>query len=177
MGHAAVGLPPNLRARGAVVGLGVGRVGILIRVEGTLDLLGQAAGNPVIAVGVLREAVGRGDDNLGPVRLEKVDLLSRNLVGHGADDPVTADGTDHGQPGAGVATGRFDDGAAGLEETGLFCSPNHVDRDPFLHGAGGVQVLHLGHQIARRVQPPESDQRRVSYSFDCTVVYLHEPKG
>jgi hypothetical protein len=67
---------------------------------------------------------------------------------------------DQGQPDTGVARGRFDDGAAGLEFAGGLGRVDHLDRDPVLGAAAGVQVLDLGghHTGARwdhRVQPDQ----------------------
>src|SRR5690606_4505440 len=81
MGDPAAGLLPDLRARRLVVGLGVGRVGVLVRLPRSRDLLGQPVGDQVVRARVLRRHVGRADDHLGAVRLEHVALILAHLVG------------------------------------------------------------------------------------------------
>ena len=64
----AVGLPPDLGARGRVVRLGVLGVHVLVRLERSGDLLGQAVGDPVVGLGRLGRHGGRADHDLGAVR-------------------------------------------------------------------------------------------------------------
>jgi len=44
----------------------------------------------------------------------------------------------------GVARGRLDDGAAGLEQAGPLCGLDHRQPDAVLHGAARVEHLQLG---------------------------------
>ena len=87
---------------------------------------------------------GRADDHLGAVRLEHVALVLADLVGADEDALVALRLGDHRQPDAGVARGRLDDRAAGLELAGRLGGLDHPGRDAVLHGAAGVEVLHLG---------------------------------
>ena len=98
------------------VDLRVGRVGELLGPDGVLgvghDLLGLLDG--------AAHALGAGgQDDLGAVRAQHDPALGGHGLRHGQDDLVAAGGADHGQGDAGVAAGGFDDGAAGLERTGL----------------------------------------------------------
>ena len=87
---------------------------------------------------------------------------------------------DHRQADAGVAGGRLDDRAAGLELAGGLRGLDHPGRDAVLHRAAGVEVLHLGqHERAvgaavREVEGPvEPDQRGVADQVEERVHVLH----
>ena len=104
---------------------------------------------------------GRADDDLRAVRLEHVALVLADLVGADEDAVVAARLGDHGQPDAGVARGRLDDRAAGLQRTGGLGGVDHPRRDPVLHRAAGVEVLHLGEHAAGRARRPPSGRSSV----------------
>ena len=87
---------------------------------------------------------GRADHHLGTVGLEHVALVLADLVRADEDALVALLLGDHRQPDTGVAGGRLDDRAAGLELAGGLRGLDHPDRDPVLHRAAGVEVLDLG---------------------------------
>src|SRR5207248_11539712 len=66
-GDPAVGLLPQLRAGGVVVGGRVLRVGVLVRLPGARDLADQAVGDVVVGVRMLRSHRVGADDDLGAV--------------------------------------------------------------------------------------------------------------
>jgi hypothetical protein len=92
---------------------------------------------------MLRSHRGRADDHLGAVRLEHVPLVLADLVGADEDALVALGLGHHRETHTGVAGGRLHDGATGLELTGGLGRLDHPGRDPVLHGAPGVEVLHL----------------------------------
>ena len=92
---------------------------------------------------------GRADHDLGAVGLEHVALVLADLVGAHEDAVVALLLGHHRQPDAGVAGGRLDDRAAGLELAGRLGRLDHPRRDAVLHRPAGVEVLDLGeHQRA-----------------------------
>src|SRR5690606_36404595 len=71
----ALGLLPQLGAGGAVVGLRVGRVEVLVGLERAGDLGREPVGDRVVGLGGLGLDVGRADDDFGAVGAQQVDLL------------------------------------------------------------------------------------------------------
>ena len=97
---------PDLRAGPLVVGLRVGRVGVLVE-EGPLGmLLGELPGPAHRAVGTL--LAGRVDD-LGAPDLEQLPPLGRHVGGQHHLQVVALHLADQGHPDAGVARGRLDE--------------------------------------------------------------------
>src|SRR5215208_8536829 len=72
VGEAARGLAPQLRPGRLVVRLRVGRVAVLVRLERSGDLLGQAVRDAVVRLRRLRRDVGRSDHDLGSVGAQQV---------------------------------------------------------------------------------------------------------
>ncbi|CAI9398470.1 hypothetical protein HIDPHFAB_00001 [Nocardioides sp. T2.26MG-1] len=143
VGDLALGLRPDLGAGGLVVRPRVVRVGVLVRLPGA-RLGGQPVGDVVVGVGVLGLDRGRAHDDLRAVRLEHVALVLTDLVGADEDALVALLLRDHRQPDARVAGRRLHDRAPGLELAGRLSGLDHPGRDAVLHGAAGVEVLHLG---------------------------------
>ena len=164
VGDPARGLAPDLRAGGVVVGLRVGRVAVLVGLEGAGDLLGQAVGDAVVGLRGLGVDVGRRDHDLGAQRAQQVDLLARHLVGHDRDDAVALQPGGDREAGAGVAGGRLDDRPAGAEAAVALGGVDQVDRDPVLDRAAGVEQLELGDELRRQAgaDAAEPDERRVA---------------
>src|SRR4029077_1217150 len=116
VGDPALALSPDLGTGGLVVGSGVVRVGVLVGLPGA-GLRSEPVGDVVVGVRVLRRDRGRADDDLRAVRLEHVALVLADLVRADEDARVALGLGDHREPDAGVARGRLDDRAAGLELT------------------------------------------------------------
>ncbi len=160
----AAGLLPDLRPGGLVVGLGVGRVGVLVGLEPTRQLLGQPVGHRVVALRRLRLDGGRADHHLGAVGPQQRDLLLAHLVGHDEDAAVALDGGGDRQADAGVAGGGLDDGAARPQLAVPLGRLDHGQADPVLDRSARVQVLELGNDAGRQAagHPLQADQRGVA---------------
>ena len=160
---AAVSLLPELRARRLVVRLGVRRVRVLVGLEAARDLLGEAVGHGVVALGRVRVDRGRRDHDLGAVGPEHRDLLLAHLVRHDEDAAVPAQRRRDREPGTGVAGRGLDDRPAGPQPAVALGGLDHRQADPILHGAAGVQVLELGEELAGNVaaEALEPDDRRL----------------
>ena len=109
------GLLPDLRAGGLVLGPRVVGVVVLVGLPGAGHLAGQPVRHRVVGVGVLGVDRRRAHDHLGAVGPQLGDLVGRHLVGADEDALVAAAGRHDGEPDAGVAAGRLDDRAAGLQ--------------------------------------------------------------
>src|SRR5690606_12932480 len=136
----ALGLRPDLRAGRLVVRLRIGRVGVLVGLPRAGDLPGEPVGDAVVGARVLRRDGGRAHHDLGPVRAQHVLLVLADLVRADEHAPVALELGDQREPHPGVAGGRLDDGAAGLQQPGLLGLLDHAQRDAVLHAAAGVEV-------------------------------------
>ena len=150
----AVGVGPDLRPGGLVVARRVLRVRVLVGLPGARGLRDQPVGHRVVGVGVLRRDRGRADHHLGPVGAQHVLLVLADLVRADEDAAVAALLGDQGEADAGVAAGRLDDGAAGLQRPGLLGGRDHLHRDAVLDRAARVEVLDLGQDQRRHVRRP-----------------------
>ena len=177
----AVGLVPDLRAGLLVVGLGVGRVVVLVGLPAVGRLALEPRRHRVVGARILGLDVGRADDDLGAEGAQRVDLLLRLLVGGGEDAVVALDHRGDGQAHAGVARGALDDRAAGLEPAVALGVLDHLDRHPVLDRVAGVEGLDLGddlggdHALGDAVEPHhrrvadgvEDGSRRFSSAIRC----------
>ena len=75
VGNLSVRLFCDLRAGGLVMCVAVGQIIVLVGVERTGDLSGEAARNGVIGPGVFRRDIGRADDYFGAKGFEDIDLF------------------------------------------------------------------------------------------------------
>ncbi len=99
----------------------------------------------------------------GAVGQHQAAALDRHAVGHDQDDLVALDGRHHGQADAGVARGRLDDGAAGLERAGALGVFDHGQGDAVLDRAAGVAALGLDPDlVAGAEQAVDADVRRAA---------------
>ncbi len=178
VGDPALCLLPDLGPGGLVVRERVVGVGVLVGLPGPLDLAHQPVGDVVVGVGVLRGHGGRGDDHLGAVRLEDVALVLADLVRADEHALVALGLRHHRQTDPGVAGGRFHDRAARKQLAGLLGRLDHPERDPVLHRAAGVEVLHLGeHQrgvLAGGHHVVQPHQRSVADKIEQRVHVVHE---
>src|SRR6185312_13813547 len=148
VGDLAVGVGPDLRAGSRVVAGRAFRVGVLVGLPRAGDLGDEPIGDAVVAVRMLGGDGGRADDDLGAVGNQHVALVLADLVGADEHALVAAVLGDEGQPDAGVARGRFDDGAAGPQLPAGFGGVDHLHRDPVLGAATGIEVFDLGRHDA-----------------------------
>ena len=77
-------------------------------------------------------------------------LFRRHFLWQDNDGPVAFDGSGQCQTDAGVPRGGFDDGVAGLEESGSLGVLYHPQPDAVLHTATSVEELALGHCKVKR---------------------------
>jgi len=93
--------------------------------------------------------------------------LNAHAVGHDQHQRVTLDSCDHGQADAGIARGRLDDGATGLQRAGLFCRFDHAQGNAVLDGAARVAALGFDVDMVRLASgtknPVDTNVRRVTY--------------
>ena len=145
------GLLPDLGSGRLVVGLRVGLVEVLVGLERARDLGGEPVGHAVVGLRRVGRDVGRGEHDLGAVGAEQIDLLARHLVRHHRDHAVALQPRRDREPGAGVARGRLDDRAAGLQPAVALGGLDQRHRDAVLDRAARVERLELGDQP--RAQP------------------------
>ena len=175
----AVGLAPQLRPGRLVVGLRVGRVRVLVGLEGAGDLAREAVGDAVVGARRVGRDVGRRHHHLGPVRAQEVDLLLAHLVRHHRDHAVALEAGGDGEPGAGVAGGRLDDRAAGAQAAVALRGLDHPDRDAVLDRAAGVEDLELRHDLGLQAgaDAGQPDERRVPDRVEDRLLDLgHGPE-
>jgi hypothetical protein len=80
----------------------------------------------------------RAHHDVGPVGAQHVLLVLADLVRADEDALVATLLGNQGQPDAGVAGGRLDDGAAGSQLAAGLGGVDHLDRDAVLGAAAGV---------------------------------------
>ena len=147
-----------------VVGERPHRVRVLVGLERAGDLPRQPVAGLVVGVRALGRHVRRADHDLGAVRLQRVDLVFADLVGADEDAAVAALLGDEREPDAGVAAGRLDDRAAGLELALGLGGVDDPGCDAVLAGPARIQVLDLrehrgGDPVGHRVQLDERAYR------------------
>ncbi len=164
----------DLRAGGAVVRVGVGRVAVLVEHHPVGVLRGEPLGHRDGLVRAARR--GRGDD-LGAVHREQLSPLLRRVLRHHADQPVALELARHGQRDAGVAGRGLEHRAARAEQAVGLGPLDHRQRGPVLDRPGGVAVFQLRPQpdIGRGRQRRQPDERGVADRRQQGVVAGHQP--
>ncbi len=170
----AVGLAPQLRPGRLVVGLRVGRVRVLVGLEGAGDVAREAVGDAVVGARRVGRDVGRRHHDLGAVGAQEVDLLLAHLVRHHRDHAVALQARGDREAGAGVAGGRLDDRAAGLEPAVPLGRLDEPDRDAVLDRAAGVEQLELRDDLGLQAgaDAGQSDERRLPDRVEDRVLDL-----
>ena len=139
-----LGLAPYLRPGRLVVDLRIDRIVVLVGEETVRGLVGDPAGDGVVAARIVGGHGGGCDHHPGAEGPKQPDLLLAHLVGHDEDGPVTSDGGGDGQSHAGVPGGGLHDGASGSEQPLPFGFLDDGDPDPVLDRAARIQELALG---------------------------------
>jgi len=141
---------------------------VYIGVGGVLEL---AAQEPAVLLGQFhgllqhaRAFLGRGrKHHLGAQETQQLAPLDAEAFRHGDDQRITLLRAHHGEADAGVATGGFDDGLAGLERAGFLRVLDDGAGHAVLDRTHGIEGFHLHvdvHALGR--QAIEFDQRRVA---------------
>ncbi len=123
------------------MGLHVGRIGELLHQNGAGELLDQPVG---AFDGALDTVFRRCGDDVGAEGAHQDLLLATEALRHDEDAAISAHRRDEGQADAGVAGGRLDDGASGLEAALPLGSRDHRPADAILDAAAGIHVFQLG---------------------------------
>ncbi len=148
--HPAVGVPPDLRAGGLVVGPDVGGVLVLACVPGA----GQARVQLLGPLDAARETErGVGELDLGAEHPQRQDALAGGVLGQHDQAGVVARRGQRREGDAGVAGGGLDDGGAGGQLTGLLRRPDHREGGPVLDAGQRIGGLQLRQHRGGRRQP------------------------
>ena len=172
--HMALGVPPDLRPGGFIVGGGVGGVIKLAGDEAAGDLPGQ-----LFRLGYRTgHAAFRHQHQLRPVSLQQGTALRAHGGRHGEDHPIAL-GDGHGRKAdAGVAGGGLDDRSAGLQHAGGLRLTQHLQGHPVLGASGGVAALQLGQNDG--LQPAGTNvmingkQRRIAHQLLHGMIDTHD---
>ena len=146
-----VGLLPQLGAGRLVVRARIIRIRILIGLPCTGDLASKPITHAVVTARIIGLDSRGAFDHLGTVGAQHILFVLAHLVGAYKNALVSALLGHHRQPHTGIAAGGFHDRAPGRQQTLLFGGVDHPGGDPVLHGAAGIEVLHL--RVHRTGQP------------------------
>ena len=152
-------------------------------VGGVIELAGdEAAGNG--RGQLLRlchgtgHAAGLHQHQLRAVGLQHGPALGAHGSGHGEDHPVAPRHSHGCQTDAGVAGGRLDHGAAGLQSAGGLRLIQHFQRDTILGAAGGVEALQLrqngGGQLTLTDIVIYAQQRGIAHKLRHRMINSHD---
>ena len=133
----------DLRARAAVVRLGVGRVAVLVEHDPVGVLARDALGD---ADGLVRAPRSGRRDDLGAPHAQQLAALLGGVLRHDADHAVAPHLRDHRHRDARVAARGLQDRAARRQTPVGLGSLDHGQRRAVLDGSRGVLVLELGPQ-------------------------------
>ena len=92
--------------------------------------------------------------------------LEAHALRHDQDQFVALDRGDHGEADAGIARGRLDDRAAGLQLAALLGVLDHRQRDAVLDRGAGIGALGLDPHLGVAEQAVDADVRRVADRFE-----------
>src|SRR5580704_10570950 len=142
MRDGAVGLAPDFRGGGGVVGGGICGIAVLVRIKiflaiGFVDFA-HAADCAVSAF------VSRRIDNFDAVGGEDMFAFGRGAGGKAELHAVTERGADHGIGDAGVAAGRVENYFSGAQVAGAFAGADHGIASAVFHGAAGIEPFCFG---------------------------------
>jgi hypothetical protein len=137
----AIGVVPDLLRRGLAVDRRVGRVLELLRDDRAGDLVLEFLGSGDSAT----HAAGAGRQHqFGAEQREHLAALERHRLRHHQDQAIAARSGDEGERDAGIARGRLDQRAAGLQRAGGFQRVDHGDADAVLDAGDRVEEFELG---------------------------------
>ena len=111
----------------------------------------------------LHALLARRQVELGAIGEHQPAALDAHAVGHDQDQPVALDRGDHREADAGIAGGRLDDHAAGLELAAALRILDHRQRDAVLDRPAGIGALLLDPDFgAVAEQAVDANVRRVA---------------
>ena len=172
VGHASVGLLPDLWARLLVVRRGVRQIVVLIRLPGVWNLLLEPRRHRVVRTRILGIDVGRADDDFGAECPERVDLLLRLFVGGRKHATVALDDRRNREAHPGIPRRAFDNRSTWLEQALPLGVLDHPHGHAVLDRIAGIDGLDFGED--RRLDevlrdPVDPDHRRVADRFEDVV--------
>src|SRR5665213_1185453 len=126
---------------------------------------------------IVRIAVWQGGhlDQLGAEQAQHVFFLLALRLRNDDERAVAASIGDDGEANPGIARGRFDDEAAGLQFAARFGFEDHLAPGAVLHRAAGVHEFGLAQNgtAGHRRGALELDERRMADGLDDAVADLH----
>ena len=113
----------------------------------------------------------RGDDFRAKKTHQSAPFDAEGLR-HRQDQRIAFRGADHGEPDAGIAARRLDDGLARLQLAGLLCGLDHAQRQPVLDGAERIERLDLHIEVdpVRREAIDPYDGRMSDRLAECSEI-------
>ena len=166
-------LLPDFRPGRFLVRLGIVGIAELVD-EVSAGALGDRGAEILVVLRVTLRDVGAREHDFRAHRAQVEDLLLAHLVGQHQDQPIALLRGDQRQTKTGVAGGRFDDRAAGLEVAALLGLLDHRQADAVLDGAAGIRVFELQEQLARPgIEAVELQHRRLADHFDGVLIDAH----
>src|ERR1700722_8752733 len=120
-------------------------------------------------------SLGRGrQHNLRPEKTHQPASFDAKGLSHRQDERIAFRGADHGEPDAGIAARRLDDGLAWLELSGLLRRLDHPQRQSVLDGAERIERLDLHIEIDPvRGEAVDPDDRRMSDRLQYVLKSRH----
>jgi hypothetical protein len=112
--------------------------------------------------GALHALFARGQVEARAIGKHQAPPLERHRFGHDEDELVALDRSNHGQTDAGVARGRLDDGAAGLEAAVSLRSLDHRQCDAVLDRTAGIGAFALHPYLVVGKQAGEANVRGIA---------------
>src|ERR1700733_5753794 len=156
-----------------------GGAGMKVRIGFVLEL---PCHEPAVGFGQFYGLFDHSDGPLGPGRQYNLRAAKAHQsppfdgegLGHRVDERIAFRGADHGEPEAGIAACRLDDGLAGLELSGLLGGLDHAQRQPVLDGAEWIERLDLHIEVDPvRGEAVDPNDRRMSDRLQYVLKSRH----
>jgi hypothetical protein len=165
---AAVHLLEDLRAGGLVVRFAVVGIRELLRHIRAFDRRRKLLG---LGDGRLHAAVLRREDDFAAEGFHHFAFFGGEVLGHAEDHAIALLHAREREADAGVARGRLDDRAAGLQQAVAFRALDHADADAILHRESGIEDLHLAEDVGVRAAADamQTQHRRVADEIEDGV--------
>ena len=112
----------------------------------------------------------RRQHHFGAEHAHQLAALDGEAVGHRHDQRIALLRADHGEPDAGIAAGRLDDGLARLQGAAALAFLDDVERQPVFHRGGRIEELGLHvDRPAVDAEIVDADRRGVSDRVENAV--------